>query len=606
MRIFPATLAAFFLLLPVTSWAQSDNRDVSITGWTQDGLLVLETERQGEVLIDDAAQTFYFETTELVDPKSSKTVHVFQKGEMVGAEHPDWKAAKPESQAAQFLATKSPINKSWVSPNGEFFVSAFDQGRRVKGRCEFRERVVLMDRTKQLVLILRDKTNMLRSCPQVAYQTYWKPDSSEFVVERQSKTEWSVFGGSTSVIEAIAEAPLQPWSQANVVWSQTQSGTSLDAAWTAYFDSDFDTAIQALSQAKGDDEKRSGLLRYLFLAKKGATKDAVKQVRKAYKSSPKTALDEGIMAAVFMVANHKRGPKYIKSAAKRATDFATATALGALFVDIDLSLSNQLLIAGLSAEDAKDQDTTAAYVLLVQGLIDAGEFDAAEDVIGRYKEPPPELEVLSVRLKHIRKKSDAVKEARDLVISDSGRCAAYAAYANTLAASNPGAAFQQFQAAAFCDPGDAESQFYLGDFAIRRGEAVAAADAFEAYLKHAPERAQDEVRRVRRSHAETMIPRMKHEGAVLLNVTCRGTTCQGTVKNTSDAKLEKVEVKALEYTERRKKTVKKRDLGSTELPELEPDQVASFVVTLKDAKSKKVAVTAGRNKDEQALNFTRP
>ncbi len=618
-----AVIALVLVFWTVDALAQSVNRKTELRGWSGTGQeIVVDAEMQGEVMVDGAARDFFYQSTEMYRADNGKFIRRFKKGTPPGFVHPDYAAARAATDAAKFLETAGLLEapKGAQSPDGRWFIDVASTRETVpRGdafRCKVHDKAMLFDEESQKLFVIYEHIEEGEKaagradarCPTTQYKVHWHPGSTDWAMVRvvhnpTGDDEWNLLPGRTSKLDDYPEAPFQPADHAAKLFSSSAEPDVIKGR-EALFDGNLEAAKKTLGESETTSAERVMLLALVF-ALEGEKKAARSTARKAFRNSPRDAYYQGLLAAVYAATDDaRRAKKHVSRAIEEADSYDVLARIGALFMLVDLSVANQVLIHALSHETAEDIDTTDGYVALSHSLMDARQLKAARDLLDRFDEEPTEVRLARARLALEEKRFDEARTlASKALFTEPGRCMAYRVFARAIAPERPADSLGHFRAAVVCDPTESESLFLLAGLELEAGRLERARQLFGHYLERAYPRRSDELRDAQRQHAEKMVERLSREGALLTQAACRplagARLCQGTVYNQSENVLEGVTVKVWDASKKRaRKAVSKVDVEP-----IPPGESRTFGVRVEG--KDKLDLSAGRNDEEHRTNRMR-
>ncbi|MEO1267453.1 MAG: helix-hairpin-helix domain-containing protein [Myxococcota bacterium] len=266
-------------------------------------------------------------------------------------------------------------------------------------------------------------------------------------------------------------------------------------------------------------------------------------------------------------------------------------------------------VAGCKAPlDAKTKRLRDAYVQLIEEAIHADD----QEIVGRYLK---RLDPASEQARQLALRASARQPGRARTVLDKtavlldtkptqcGLLLARGVAHMTL--KRPASAFGNLVAATLCDANLPEAHIHLGELYSRRNALKDAARHYTAYQRLVQPRRGDPLRTNRLERVEHVLPRLSHNGVVLLDHTCTTSgsalRCEGVVLNTSTRASGPVAI-TLNATDRRK-----RSAGESEaaLPNIAAGASLDFKIALSNPQEDHtVVLSVGRNPSEIELNRT--
>ncbi|MEZ4461370.1 MAG: hypothetical protein R3E66_16975 [bacterium] len=616
MTRFP-TLLSFGVVLvcaaAAPAWAQTTK--TSVLGWTGTGEeIVTQVEQFGEVMVDDAARDYWFETTQMRRARDGQLIQTYRRGEATGAanEVPTWSEAKPETQAAKYLENAGLVEavETDMAPNGQRAIVTVARKRTVEVgdgfRCAVDTRVMIHDVKTRSVWVVAERTQTGETvsnvgevvCVKAAFRTWWHPDSAKWLVELTLNDSVSWLPGNVSQMDDFAAAPFSPADfPARVVLNATTS-EAIKKAWRSAFDGDLSSALATLSSdTTGSVDKV--LMMALFLALNGDSKASLAAAKQAV-SIAKTTWTEGLLGCVYMAAGDaKRAQKVFSTLTKKADSYEDLARIAAVLSLVDLELSNKVFIHALSHPTAAEAETSLIYAALIQGLIEVGENEAASELLGKVPKETGLFKLLQARLALMTNDVYAAEAiVDDVLFTEPGRCMVYGLAARLAVLRNDtGEALEHYRAASLCSVADLEARYYVADLEARRGDLAAAARAVDGFLKAAAPRRNDVVRDARRTIMRAAQTRYAHQGIVLLTVSCRARVCQGQAFNATDVAQTNVAVAA--FSTAKSPTV----IGSTTIQTIPARSAKPFMVRTEGDVG---TITVGNDPADREINLTSP
>lgn len=609
MRSFQ--LALILAVFGFHSVASAQTTKTTVLGWTGTGSeFVTRVEQFGEVVVEESSKDYWFTTTQMFRTRDGRLLQTYRFGEPSGAAKDVslWADAKSADQAAKLLATAGlaeALNTD-ASPDGLRSITTVTRERSLTVeagyRCVTDARVLLHDVNTQSVWLVAENTTSGEDfdspgevqCPKVSFRTWWHPDGTQWLVEETSADSVQWLPGSIAQADDYATAPFQPADFAARVEVKDLPDGGLKDAWKLAFAGDFKQALLALSRDETGSADKVLLMAMLF-SLNGETEAAKKIAKEAVKVA-KTPWTEGLLGVIQMAAGDTRSAqKSLARTTKTAKNYQDLAKLGAALTLVDLELSNKLFIHALSHKSAAEGDTTVVYAALIHGLIEVGENEAAADLLGKVPQETGLFKLLQAR--HFLMTQNT-REARaivdDVLFTEPGRCMVYGLAARLAVLDGDTAeALEQYRAASLCSPNDLEARYFVADLEAQRGDLVAAQRAVDSFLKAAAPRKNDPVRDARRKVMEAAKTRYALSGAILLNVSCRPTVCQGQVFNSTSSELSGVKVAA--FSEGAKL------VGNLEVEAIPSRTARPFMVRVEEPAT---TITAGRDDAEFKTNMT--
>jgi len=617
MRGLQGLITLSFVCLSSVVYAQSGTINSSLRGWTATGNeIVVEQEHLGQIMVDDASREYYFETSSTYRSKDGSLLQSYRRGEATGAAHPDFEAAREQRQFKKFLETAGLLlaNESWLSPDGKWLLSAVEsRGFGQETRCELHQRVMLFNPAEQKVHVVfeqstRGETSSSRdigTCPQARLKAFWHPNSTQWVIEREQTRPdrgWRLHPGRIDNLDGYADSEfISNEFSRQIVLSELEEG-SVREAWSLAFEGQLPRALQVIANdPKGSPGKV--LLMALLFAKDGKAAPAKKLLKDEAQALKSTSLYEtGLQAAVLAAAGDKSGAtRILSNVTKQASSWKELARLAAVFSIVDLNVSNELFVHALSHSSAAEQDTTLAYSAMLEGLIEARQFEAAETIFAKLGVLNSAQRVLQASLWVAQGRLQFARPVLDqILLAEPGRCRAYAVSARLATAERRvSEALELYRAANVCNPMLTDAAFFVADLELRRGDIERGRQYLEGFLRHTGARQMDPVRDLRLKWAAQSLKRLSQKGAVLLTASCfpsgSQTLCQGTVLNTTDAPLEGI----LATVWSKDKRARLVELGKSEVPSLAPGESATITVMVDSVPA---AMSVGRSKAESDLN----
>lgn len=595
--------------------AHAQTTKTTVLGWTGTGQeIVTRTETFGEVMVEDVAKEYWFETTQTLRMRDGGVIQTYRHGEPSGAADKvaAWAEAKDASQAAKYLENAGLVEavESSITPDGKRALSTVSRVRYENGdqgfRCTTDSRVLLHDQaTSQVWVVLEASktggaapTQVEASCPKVSFQTWWHPDGSRWLVQQTTDRESRWIPGAVSRVDEFATAPFRVADFAAQTLTSSVPEGPLKSAWLLALSGDAGRALTKLAEDTSSDIEKF-VLKALLLALSG-DEAAAKAILKDITKLAKTPAAQGMLGAVHhALGDTKAATRLFNTAIKKAESYQELARLGALLTLVDLDLANQLFIHALSHPKAAEGDTAVLYAALIQGLLEVGENEAAQDLLQKVDRESGVYTLLQARLDLMTGREQAAKAIVDEVLfSAPGRCMAYGLAAKMAVLSGDTAeALEQYRAAAICAPADLEARFFVADLEARRGDIEASRRAVSAFLGAATPRKNDLIRDARRKVMTAAHVRYDRDGVVLLNVSCRSGLCQGQVFNTQAETATQVTVAA--FSGDKTPAV----VGRAVLEEVPGRSARPFMVR---ADGIPATVTVGRDDAELQINMTAP
>ena len=617
MTRFPTLLSFGLVVLgcvaAAPAWAETTK--TSVLGWTGTGEeIVTQVEQFGEVMVDDAAKDYWFQTTQMRRARDGQLIQAYRRGEATGAANDvaTWSEAKPESQAAKYLENAGLVEalETDMAPNGQRAIVTVARRRTVEVgdgfRCAVDTRVMIHDVKSRSVWVVAEKSNTGETvpnvgevvCAKVGFRTWWHPDSAKWLVELSLADSVNWLPGNVSQMDDFAAAPFSPADfPARVVLSAAASD-GVTKSWRSAFDGDLSSALATLSSdTTGSVDKV--LMMALFLALNGDSKASLAAAKQAV-SIAKTTWTEGLLGCVYMAAGDtKRAQKVFNTLTKKANSYVDLARIAAVLSLVDLELSNKVFIHALSHPTAAEAETSLIYAALIQGLIEVGENEAASELLGKVPKETGLFKLLQARLALMTNDVFAAQTiVDDVLFTEPGRCMVYGLAARLAVLRNDtGEALEQYRAASLCSVADLEARYYVADLEARRGDLLAATRAVNGFLKAAAPRRNDVVRDARRTIMQAAQARYSRAGVVLLTVSCRAGVCQGQAFNASDEAQTNVAVAA--FSSGKNPTI----VGSSVIETMPPRSAKPFMVrTEGDAGT----ITVGNDAGDREANLTSP
>lgn len=591
-------LPAMLVTLAFAADATAQTTEREVLGWTSGNEAVVHVVERGQRMVDGVSKDYYVEATEVWNASGTSTL--YKNGEPVGPA-PGWYAgAKPEDASKREGLGKdvaSAANPAGTHRFAWYAKPRIDKPDERNFICTLRYRVVVLVQSTERVHTVLDATAQGEPsrrqdearCPDLSVEPHWSPDGNlGFALIKIGSEVKSAFAPVTSMDE-LAWGAFTPTLPAVATLGQGVEA----AAWRAL---DLGDYAEARKQFEAAQLPGGAALVDAFEGDKRATKKA----DAAYRKSKKANRDQILRAAAYIAAgNSKKATGWIDDAVKKAGSFDELLSFAAVFELVDPNIANQLAVHALSHASAASADTTAAWTLLAEGLLDLGEYSKADEALRKIEKQTPASLAAQATL-HLDKRQTRLAQnfAEDLLFENPGDCRGYLLEGRlrTMKSQNHDAR-ALFEAAAACDPGLEEAVFYAADFARLGGNAERAKAGFDHYLRVAPTRGADQIRALRRAAAKRWSKALGHDGVVLIDVSCRrggaGYLCAGTLKNTTNAASGEVgiEVKA-----------KGRKVGSATVADIEPGATAPFGVSFTSKSLDDVTVAAGRNSKERRVN----
>lgn len=617
MRALLGWMTLGLVCLSGTAHAQSSTVNSTLRGWTATGNeLVVEHEHLGQIMVEDASREYYYETSSTYRSKDGSLLQTYRRGEAPGFVHPDFEAARDQELFKKFLETAGlqEATETWLSPDGKWLLSGVesrDFGEET--RCELRQRVMLFNPTESKVHVVFERMTRgevsssrdISTCPQARLKAYWHPNSTQWVIEREQvrpERNWKLHPGRVDSLDGYADSAFitNEFSR-QIVLKDLEEGAEREA-WGLAFEGQLDKALQVIANDPSGSAGKVLLMALLF-AKEGKAEPAKKLLKNEAKTLKSTNVYEtGLKGAVLAAAGDKSGAsKILSSVTKKATSWEELARLAAVFSIVDLNASNELYVHALSHESAVEQDTTLAYSAMLEGLIEARQFEAAETLFTKLGELNSAQKVLQASLWVAQGRLPFARPVLDqILLAEPGRCRAYAVSARLASAERRvSEALELYRAANMCNPTLTDAAFFVADLELRRGDLERGRSYLEAFSRYTGARQMDPVRDLRLAWASQGLKRLSQKGAVLLTASCfpsdTRTLCQGTVLNTSEEPLENV----LANVWSRDKRGRLVSLGKSEVPKLEPGESATVTLMVESVPA---AMSVGRDKSENELN----
>lgn len=606
-------LLVFGLGMPAV--AMTSAQKSKVLGWTATGNeIVVEREHLGQLMVDDVAQEFYFETTSTYRAKDGSQLLTYRRGELSGPKHPVWEGAKEVGQLDKFLETAGLMEaqESWLSPDQKSLLAVTERTMfSEESRCEVHHRVVLMRPDDSKLYVVHDQiargehsdSRDLATCPQVKIRAFWHPSSKLWVLERERTRpdhKWTLIPGSLESLEEYADSTfVTSHFNRELVMSKLDDGVVKDALRET-FNGRLKTGLSKIAQDPSGSKSKVLLMALLFALDQKT--EPAKKLLKDRSLRELSILEEGLKAAVqTAVGDVNAASKSINALVKGATSWQDLAAVAGIFSLVDLNASNEIYVHALSHETAAEADTNRAYTAMIQGLIEAGQLNAAQSLIDKLDSLDSAQKLLMVSLNLAYRRPQLARETlEEILAAEPGRCAAWAASARMAAMERRmGDALEHYRAAATCNPLLVDASFYVADLELRRGDLRLGKVYLQKFIDHTIGRRSDLARQVRLDWAQQGLKRLEHQGAVLLTTSCfpsnTRTVCQGTVFNTSEETLSAVEARVSSKDKRgRLKT-----LGTASVDELAPGATATLSVMVDEEPA---VMSVGRDPAEHKTN----
>lgn len=595
--------------------ALAETTKTTVKGWTGTGQeIVLEVEQFGEVMIDDTAQDYWFATIRMLRASNGQLIQTYRRPNPTGAAAaiPAWTEAKPSAQVDKFLENAGLVEaiETDRAPSGAreiVTISRHQTAQSERGyQCSTDARVLVLDGASQEVWVAAETTKVGEFvdspgavvCPSVGFRTWWHPDSTRWLVELTSNGEVTWLPGSATQADNYANAPFTPADFSRRVLLKGLPDGPVRSSWIKAFEGDLRGALQTLvADTSGSVDKV--LIMALLLALDGDTKASKSAAKQAVKIA-RTPWTEGVLGAVYMAAGDtKRAQKMLAGVTKRADDYSDLAKVAAVLSLVDLELSNQVYIHALSHPSAAQGDTLLIYAALLQGLIEVGENDAAQELLGKVARDSGLFKLLEARLALSTGDTRRAKAiVDDVMFTEPGRCMVFGTNARLSALeSDTAEALESYRAAALCSPHDLEALYFVADLEAQRGDLAAATSAARGFMQAAAPRRNDPIRDARRQIIESAIRRYTRQGVILLNVSCRAQICQGQAFNAGVQDAHNVTASAFSGGK------KPEIVGSTTIESIPVHASRPFTIRVQGAVAK---VTVGADEDELAANLTTP
>lgn len=595
--------------------AQSHTEKRVFRGWTATGgELLVDHEHLGELMVEDTAREFFFETTNTYSARDGALIHRYQRGTPSGAEHPDFAEARGAEQLTKTLENIGEIKaeESWLSPNQNWLLTSVESTKtNDDGRCELRQRVMLFNREKQIVYVVLDQTTRGEAgqrevgCPRVSMRAYWHPNSEQWILERSQTrpdASWKLIPGRTDALDQFAESEFIKNAFASQLLLNSMPDGAIKDAWKYAFEGKPAAGLSALLQDTSVSANKLLLMALLFSldGKPDGARKVLKEGAKQLQSND--ALQSGLQGAVWAaVGDTKQATRFINTAIKQAKSYQELAQIGAILTLVDLDASNEVLIHALSHKTAVDQDTALEYSALIDGLIEARQFEAAESLFTRLGTLNSAQKVLQASMWVAENRPAFAKpQIESILLAEPGRCRAYAVSARLAILDRRTAdALEHFRAAAMCNPLLTDAAFFVADLELRRGNVALGKTYLEHFLANTAQRKQDPVREVRLNFARQGLARLKTNGLVMLTASCfpsaKTSICQGTLFNNSDETLQNIGVTVSSKDAKGKL----KTLQSSTLEALEARQTRTVTLTVEGPAA---SMSAGRDDQEHTKN----
>lgn len=603
------------LFFSANAQAQSHTEKRVFRGWTASGgELLVDHEHLGEIMVDDSAREFFFETTATYSARDGAIIHRYQRGTPSGAEHPDFMQARSAEQLSKLLENMGEIKaeETWLSPNQNWLLTSVESTKtNDDGRCELRQRVMLFNREKQIVYVVLDQTTRSDAgqrevgCPRVSLRAYWHPNSEQWILERlqiQPDPNWKLIPGRTDSLDQFAESGFIKNAFASQIWLNALPDDAIKTAWTHAFEGRPADGLSALLQDTSVSANKLLLMSLLFSldGKPDGARKVLKDGAKQLKSND--PIQSGLQGAVWAaVGDRKQATTFVNTAIKQAKTYQELAQLGAIFTLVDLNVSNDIFIHALSHPTAVDQDTSLEYSALIDGLIEARQFEAAETLFTRLGTLNSAQKVLQASMWVAENRPTFAKpQIEAILLAEPGRCRAYAVSARLSVLDRRTAdALEHFRAAAMCNPLLTDAAFFVADLELRRGNVTLGKAYLEKFLANTAQRRQDPVREVRLNFARQGLERLKNNGLVMLTASCFPTgqtsMCQGTLFNNSDETLKDIGI----VVSSKDAKGKLKTLQNSTVDGLEPRQTRTVTLSVEGPAA---TISAGRDEAEHTKN----
>jgi hypothetical protein len=377
---------------------------------------------------------------------------------------------------------------------------------------------------------------------------------------------------------------------------------AIKTAWNHAFEGRPTAGLSALLEDTSVSANKLLLMSLLFSldGKPDGARKVLKDGAKQLKSND--PIQSGLQGAVWAaVGDRKQATAFVNTAIKQAKTYQELAQLGAIFTLVDLNVSNDIFIHALSHPTAVDQDTSLEYSALIDGLIEARQFEAAETLFTRLGTLNSAQKVLQASMWVAENRPTFAKpQIEAILLAEPGRCRAYAVSARLAVLDRRTAdALEHFRAAAMCNPLLTDAAFFVADLELRRGNVTLGKTYLEKFLANTAQRRQDPVREVRLNFARQGLERLKNNGLVMLTASCfptgKTSMCQGTLFNNSEETLKDIEI----IVSSKDAKGKLKTLQTSTVEGLEPRQTRTVTLSVEGPAA---TISAGRDEAEHTKN----
>lgn len=652
--------------------AQTLNQSMEILGWTSTGSeLVVRTTVDAEGMSDKGDPlNWRYSLLEVYNARTGSLITRYRAGEPSGARQKAWDEAKPIEEGLRFSERMGivPSVKSPVAPGGGRVLTALHTQQEAPmekleaqclgcSLCTSNLQMYWVEREKREVytLPLLQRTGQPyppdqgdKDCPALSTEVHWSPNGERAVVVLSERHP-----SSGSVLQSLRVYDLQ--DNAAIAWPKTAVTRSQGSQRVGQLQKVIDGARERIGQTedpllksqllsqigdlamrqgntesarasyatalefdKNNGDAHAGLATASWLVGDLKTaKTAIKQAEKLDKRDKLYGVSIGIFYLIS--GDDKRAQSFLQEAvnAQGGASFTDRLLLGLRLLDTDLSaglayMAN--LFEGVEGQDVPQDLLQSAALRLAEESLAQRDYEGTGRYLALLDKAAPETQRLGLRLGALRGDPQRIEQVAQaalvLLERDPGQCDIYLTRGLAFSRlAKPKDAFSNLAAAVACDPDLAEARYYVADLYRFAGKLDDAKVNYARYLELEPERRGDAARKLRRNHVERLLPRLSHQGLILVSADCTTSDggalrCKGVARNTSQASSGPADIVLRAQDTQSKKPAPALETRA-QLPTVAPGASLDFAITLEGADpAMKVELSLGRDDAERELNRT--